>query len=144
MTSDPSPPPPGMDEPGGSRGGFAPPPPWERPGPPPPPQLGGGGAELEYVDLDEFLREHGLPPPSPPDTPETPERAPGAWGRGGRGAGLDRGGVPGGVWGGSGHTPWCHAPLYCTPLKPRLFVPHPCNPRLFRLFKSRPYKATPL
>ncbi|XP_068855359.1 D site-binding protein [Aphelocoma coerulescens] len=67
-----------MDEPGGSRGGFVgvaapPPPPWERPGPPPPPIPGGGG-ELEYVDLDEFLREHGLPP-SPPEPP-APERAP--------------------------------------------------------------------
>ena len=38
--------------------------PWERPGIP-------AGGELEYVDLDEFLREHGLPP--------SPERAPGAW-----------------------------------------------------------------
>ncbi|XP_059693625.1 D site-binding protein-like [Haemorhous mexicanus] len=68
----------GMEEPGGSRGGFLgvppPPPPWERPGPPPAP-IAGGGPELEYVDLDEFLREHGLPPPSPPRSPE-PERGP--------------------------------------------------------------------
>ncbi|XP_064262186.1 D site-binding protein-like [Passer domesticus] len=42
----------------------------------PRPRSGGGGPELEYVDLDEFLREHGLPPPSPPATPEPPERAP--------------------------------------------------------------------
>ncbi|XP_077027062.1 D site-binding protein isoform X1 [Agelaius phoeniceus] len=69
----------GMEEPGGSRGGFLgvppPPPPWERP---PGPVLG-GGPDLEYVDLDEFLREHGLPPPSPPPPPARspqPERAP--------------------------------------------------------------------
>ncbi|XP_069629982.1 D site-binding protein [Haliaeetus albicilla] len=52
-----------MEEAGGCRGGFvgAPPPPWERPG---------AAAELEYVDLDEFLREHGLPPsPEPPPRP---------------------------------------------------------------------------
>ncbi|XP_054668123.1 D site-binding protein isoform X2 [Grus americana] len=41
-----------------------PPPPWERPG---------AAGELEYVDLDEFLREHGLPPsPEPPPTHERP------------------------------------------------------------------------
>ncbi|TRZ07682.1 hypothetical protein HGM15179_019424 [Zosterops borbonicus] len=38
--------------------------------------MGVGGPELEYVDLDEFLREHGLPPPSPPESPQTHERAP--------------------------------------------------------------------
>ncbi|XP_058684689.1 D site-binding protein-like [Poecile atricapillus] len=68
----------GMDEPGGSRGGFlgVAPPPWERPGPPPPQMAAAGGGELEYVDLDEFLREHGLPP-SPPEPP-APERPPAA------------------------------------------------------------------
>ncbi|XP_069738915.1 D site-binding protein-like [Phaenicophaeus curvirostris] len=42
------------------------PPPWERP------------AELEFVDLDEFLREHGLPPSPPPAraTAPGPPRAP--------------------------------------------------------------------
>ncbi|XP_049648670.1 D site-binding protein [Accipiter gentilis] len=58
-----------MEEAGGCRGGFVgapppPPPPWERPG---------AAAELEYVDLDEFLREHGLPPsPEPPPAHERP------------------------------------------------------------------------
>ena len=44
--------------------------PWDRAGIP-------AGGELEYVDLDEFLREHGLPP-SPQALPQSPERAPGA------------------------------------------------------------------
>ncbi|XP_058678678.1 LOW QUALITY PROTEIN: D site-binding protein [Ammospiza caudacuta] len=62
---------------GGSRGGFlgAPPPPWERP----PAPIVGGGPDLEYVDLDEFLREHGLPPPAPRPparSPQPHERAP--------------------------------------------------------------------
>ncbi|XP_033928235.1 D site-binding protein [Melopsittacus undulatus] len=53
---------------------FVPLPPWDR-----------GNQDLEYVDLDEFLREHGLPPspgapagrgaataPPPPRCPPTP------------------------------------------------------------------------
>ncbi|KAM3654661.1 hepatic leukemia factor-like [Ammospiza maritima maritima] len=59
--------------PGGFPGGA--PPPWERP----PAPIVGGGPDLEYVDLDEFLREHGLPPPSPPTparSPQPHERAP--------------------------------------------------------------------
>ncbi|XP_074990961.1 D site-binding protein-like [Calonectris borealis] len=53
-----------MEEAGGCRGAFVGPPPWERPG---------AAGELEYVDLDEFLREHGLPPsPEPPPAHERP------------------------------------------------------------------------
>ncbi|XP_074714100.1 D site-binding protein-like [Strix uralensis] len=53
-----------MEEAGGCRGAFVGPPPWERPG---------AGGDLEYVDLDEFLREHGLPPsPEPPPAHERP------------------------------------------------------------------------
>ncbi|XP_030826503.1 D site-binding protein-like [Camarhynchus parvulus] len=96
-----------MEEPGASRGGFlgvAPPPPWERP----PAPLPGGGPDLEYVDLDEFLREHGLPPPSPPPPPAAPrspqpERAPGKWGgQWGLGGAEAAGGGPGGPGGGPG------------------------------------------
>ncbi|XP_061231573.1 D site-binding protein-like [Neopsephotus bourkii] len=46
-----------MDTAAPPSGAFAGPPPWER---------GPGAPELEFVDLDEFLREHGLPPSPAP------------------------------------------------------------------------------
>ncbi|XP_072703801.1 D site-binding protein [Ciconia boyciana] len=61
-----------MEEAGGCRGAFVGPPPWERPG---------AAGELEYVDLDEFLREHGLPPS--PESPPAPARPAGGCDRGG-------------------------------------------------------------